>query len=93
MTHEDAREPPIVQPRILADERSAVKKRRRDQAVDNRLSGDIQAPQELPGAGEFAKTGQWEQFKHIIRQLYIVEDYTLDSVMKIMTDQHAFQAQ
>ncbi|OBT51374.1 hypothetical protein VE04_09327 [Pseudogymnoascus sp. 24MN13] len=92
MTHEDAPEPPIVQPRILADERSAVKKRRRDQAVDNRLSGDIQAPQELPGTGESAKTGQWEQFKHIIRQLYIVEDYTLDSVMKIMTDQHAFQA-
>ncbi|KFY67680.1 hypothetical protein V496_01466 [Pseudogymnoascus sp. VKM F-4515 (FW-2607)] len=92
MTHEDAPEPPIVQPRILTDERSAVKKRRRDQAVDNRLSGDIKAPQELPGTGESAKTGQRKQLGHFIRQLYIVEDYTLDSVMKIMIDQHAFQA-
>ncbi|KFY18806.1 hypothetical protein V491_04697, partial [Pseudogymnoascus sp. VKM F-3775] len=92
MTDEDALEPPIVEPQILADEGSAVKKRRRDQAVGNRLSGDIRAPQELPGTGESAKTGQWEQFKHTIRQLYILEDYTLNSVMKIMMDQHAFQA-
>ncbi|KFZ18777.1 hypothetical protein V501_01008 [Pseudogymnoascus sp. VKM F-4519 (FW-2642)] len=92
MTHEDAPEPRIVEPRILADKGSAVKKRRRGQAVGNRLSGDIRAPQELPGTGESAKTGQWEQFKHTIRQLYILEDYTLNSVMKIMMDQHAFQA-
>ncbi|KAL5344741.1 hypothetical protein ACLOAV_010433, partial [Pseudogymnoascus australis] len=92
MTHKDAPEPRIVEPRILAGKGSAVKKRRRGQAVGNRLSGDIRAPQELPGTGESAKTGQWEQFKHTIRQLYISEDYTLNSVMKIMMDQHAFQA-
>jgi hypothetical protein len=93
IAHENAPETPIVQPKLLADEGAVVETPRINQAPDT-LPGDIvQPPQEAPNTAESVKSPRWEQLKHIIRQLYIVEDYTLDSVIKIMTEQHAFYSQ
>jgi hypothetical protein len=73
-----------------ADEDAVVGTPRLDQSAENSLGGIAQAPQEVADTPESAKTGQWEKFRNVIHQLYIVENYTLDSVMKIMADRYAF---
>ncbi|KFY24517.1 hypothetical protein V491_02126, partial [Pseudogymnoascus sp. VKM F-3775] len=40
-----------------------------------------------------ARVRLWESVRHIIYRLYIEEDYTLKSVMKVMAEQHGLVAQ
>lgn len=53
-----------------------------------------QASLEAPGAHvKSARVRLWESVRHIIYRLYIEEDYTLKSVMKVMAEKHGLVAQ